>query len=348
MKKEAEENNTNIRKIIVDPKQEMIRIDKFLMDRLPQVSRNKIQEGIKDHRILVDDQPVKSNYKVRPGDVITVEEHVNQEYDGTVIPENIPLDVMYEDDYLMVINKPAGMVVHPGYGNYSGTLVNAVAYHLDDADLPVLDGNPGDRPGLVHRLDKDTSGLLVVAKNEEVLRNLADQFHDKKPERKYQAIVWGAPEPYADTIRSRITRHPKNRLIFTTVTDPKSEEGRDAVTHYRMIKDLYYVSLIECQLETGRTHQIRVHMSSVGHPVFNDHRYGGDRIIKGTVFSKYKQFVENCFTICPRQALHAASLGFVHPVSQEKLFFEAPLPQDMQTLLDRWERYVEDRTRKEN
>lgn len=345
--KEAEDKKSNLRKIVVDPKQELTRIDKFLMDRLPQVSRNKIQEGIKEQRILVNGATIKPNYKVRPGDEISVENRVNEEYDGTVIPENIPLDVRYEDEYLMVINKPAGMVVHPGYGNYSGTLVNAVAYYLDESELPVMEGNPGDRPGLVHRLDKDTSGLIVLAKNEEVLRALADQFHDKKPERKYQAIVWGSPDPTIGTIHNRIIRHPKNRLIFTTTSDPESEEGRDAVTHYRIIKDYYYVSLVECQLETGRTHQIRVHMSSIGNPVFNDHRYGGDQIRKGTIFSSYKQFVENSFKICPRQALHAASLGFVHPIHQEKMHFEAPLPQDMQELLDRWERYVADRTQKE-
>lgn len=345
--KEGEEKKTNLRTIIVDPKQELTRIDKFLMDRLPQVSRNKIQEGIREERILVDGSPVKANYKVRPGDKISVESRVNEEYDGTVIPEDIPLDVQYEDEYLMVVNKPAGMVVHPGFGNYTGTLVNAVAHYLDDSDLPVMEGNPEDRPGLVHRLDKDTSGLLVLAKNEEVLRALADQFHDKKPERKYQAVVWGSPEPSEGSIRDRIIRHPRNRLIFTTSPDPASEEGREAVTHYRTLKDFYYVSLVECQLETGRTHQIRVHMSSLGHPVFNDHRYGGDQIRKGTVFSRYKQFVENCFKVCSRQALHAASLGFVHPVLEKEMKFEAPLPQDMRELLDRWERYVEDRSRKE-
>lgn len=345
--KEGEEKKSNLRVIIVDPKQELTRIDKFLMDRLPQVSRSKIQEGIREERILVDGGPVKANYKVRPGDEISVESRVNEEYDGTVIPEDIPLDVLYEDEYLMVVNKPAGMVVHPGFGNYTGTLVNAVAHYLDDSDLPVMEGNPGDRPGLVHRLDKDTSGLLVLAKKEEVLRALADQFHDKKPERKYQAVVWGSPDPSEGTIRDRIIRHPKNRLIFTTTPDPTSEEGRDAVTHYRTLKDFYYVSLVECQLETGRTHQIRVHMSSRGHPVFNDHRYGGDQIRKGTVFSRYKQFVENCFKVCSRQALHAASLGFIHPVLEKEMKFEAPLPQDMRELLDRWERYVEDRSRKE-
>lgn len=317
------------------------------MDRLPQVSRNKVQEGIKDQKILVNGEPVKSNYKVRPGDTISVESIVNENYDGEVVPEDIPLKILYEDKDLFVVNKPAGMVVHPGYGNYSGTLVNAVAFHLQDEELPVLEGNSADRPGLVHRLDKDTSGLLVLAKNENVLRALAAQFHDHKPERRYHALVWGSPEPAEDTIDRAIMRHPKNRLLFTTVNNPLQQEGRDAVTHYKVLRDFYYVSLVECRLETGRTHQIRVHMESRGHPVFNDHRYGGDRIRKGTVFSKYKQFVDNCFKICPRQALHAASLGFVHPVTKEKMYFEAPFPEDMRELINKWERYVEDRSGKD-
>lgn len=336
----------DIRTIIVDPGQALLRIDKFLMDRLAQVSRNKIQEGLKDEKILVNGQRTKPNYKVRPGDEITIETPVNEEYDGEIIPEDIPLDIRYEDEYLLVVYKPAGMVVHPGYGNYTGTLVNALAWHLDHHDLPVLPGNEPDRPGLVHRLDKDTSGLLVIAKKEFVLQQLASQFHDHKPERLYAAIVWGSPDPESGTVRKPIARHPKNRLIFTAVDEGSPLEGRDAVTHYHSLKDYYYISLIECRLETGRTHQIRVHMESIGHPVFNDVRYGGDRIRKGTVFSKYKQFVDNCFKICDRQALHARTLAFVHPITKEKMSFTSDLPSDMQKLLEKWDRYVQDRSAK--
>ena len=343
----SEEEFEDIQTIQVDPGQALIRIDKFLMDRLAQVSRNKIQEGIRDQKILVNGESTKSNYKVRPGDEITIITRVNEGYDGIVIPEDIPLDIRYEDEHLLVVHKPAGIVVHPGYGNYRGTLVNALAYHLYQQELPVLDGNDPDRPGLVHRLDKDTSGLLVIAKNKTVLQELASQFHDHKPERRYLAIVWGSPDPDKGTIDKAITRHPRNRLLFTTVDENAPLEGRRAVTHYRVLKDLYYVSLVECRLETGRTHQIRVHMESIGHPVFNDNRYGGDRIRKGTVFSRYKQFVENCFTICNRQALHAQSLSFVHPVTGEKMTFTSELPEDMQTVLERWERYVQDRTGKD-
>ncbi len=342
--KDTEDEINDIRTIVVDPGQALLRIDKFLMDRLPQVSRNKIQEGLKDHRILVNGEEVKPNYKVRPEDEITIETPVNEDYDGEVIPENIPLDIRYEDDHLLVVHKPAGMVVHPGYGNYTGTLVNALAYYLDHHALPVLPGNEPDRPGLVHRLDKDTSGLLVIAKKEYVLQQLAAQFHDHKPDRRYLAIVWGSPEPAEDTISKPISRHPKNRLIFTAVEENSPLEGRDAVTHYKVIKDYYYITLIECRLETGRTHQIRVHMESKGHPVFNDVRYGGDRIRKGTVFSKYRQFVENCFKVCDRQALHAQTLGFVHPVTKEKMSFSSELPPDMQALLDKWDRYIQDRS----
>lgn len=345
--KNTEDEVNDIRTIVVDPGQALLRIDKFLMDRLPQVSRNKIQEGLKDHRILVNGEEIKPNYKVRPADEITIETPVNEGYDGEIIPENIPLDIRYEDDHLLVVHKPAGMVVHPGYGNYTGTLVNALAYYLDHHALPVLPGNEPDRPGLVHRLDKDTSGLLVIAKKEYVLQQLAAQFHDHKPDRRYLAIVWGSPEPAEGTIRKPIARHPKNRLIFTAVEENSSLEGRDAVTHYKVIKDYYYISLIECRLETGRTHQIRVHMESNGHPVFNDVRYGGDRVRKGTVFSKYKQFVENCFKVCERQALHAQTLGFVHPVTKEKMSFSSELPSDMQALLEKWDRYVLDRSQKE-
>lgn len=342
-----EEEYPEILTIKVDPGQSLLRIDKFLMDRLGQTSRNKIQEGIRDRLILVNGEEVKANYRVRPGDVISVETPVNEAYDGIVVPENIPLDIRYEDDHLMVIYKPAGLVVHPGYGNYRGTLVNALAYHLDQQELPVMDGNDPDRPGLVHRLDKDTSGLLVIAKSKVVLQALANQFHDRKPDRRYLALVWGVPDPKEGIIDKAIMRHPRNRLLFTTVDENLSQEGRNAVTHYRVLKDLYYVSLIECRLETGRTHQIRVHMESIGHPVFNDVRYGGDRICKGTVFTRYKQFVENCFNICNRQALHAQTLSFVHPVTGRLLTFTSELPDDMGHVLEKWERYVQDRSGKD-
>lgn len=341
---DSEEEIEDLQIIKVDPGQALLRIDKFLMDRLPQVSRNKVQEAMKEQRILVNGDMTKPNYKVRPGDEITIEWKVNEDYDGVVLPENIPLDVRYEDEHLLVVNKPAGMVVHPGFGNYTGTLVNALAYHLDQQALPVLPGNEKDRPGLVHRLDKDTSGLLVIAKKEYVLQELATQFHDRKPERRYVAIVWGTPDPEEGTIRKPIARHPKNRLIFTAVEENSPLEGRTAVTHYRLLKDYYYISLVECRLETGRTHQIRVHMESIGHPVFNDSRYGGDRIRKGTVFSKYRQFVDNCFKICSRQALHAQTLAFTHPITKKEMSFASELPDDMQDLLDKWDRYVANRT----
>jgi 23S rRNA pseudouridine1911/1915/1917 synthase len=255
--------------------------------------------------------------------------------DHDVVPENIPLDIVFEDEYLMIINKAAGMVVHPAYQNWSGTLVNALAYHFQN--LPNLPGNEG-RPGLVHRIDKGTSGLLVIAKDETTLTGLARQFFHHTIDRRYLALVWGVPEPPNGTIDKHVGRSPKDRRL--TVVFPEGEMGRHAITHYKLVQDLRYVSLIECTLETGRTHQIRAHMKYLGHPLFNDAMYGGDQVLKGTVFSKYKQFVDNCFALLPRQALHARSLGFIHPVTQERMHFESELPQDMKSVLEKWDHYV--------
>lgn len=321
-------------RIVADLKQSLIRIDKFLLARLPNVTRTKIQAGIHEGFVKVNDKIVKPNYKVHPKDIIVVA-FPEPPRDNEVIPENIPLNIVYEDEFLMVINKPAGMVVHPAYNNWSGTLVNALTYHFQN--LPHLPGNDG-RPGLVHRIDKDTSGLLVIAKDEATLTSLAKQFFDHSIERKYNALVWGIPDPPAGTIDMHVGRSLKDRRVTTTF--PKGDLGRHAITHYKLLKDFRYVSLIECQLETGRTHQIRAHMKHIGHTLFNDSTYGGDQVLKGTVFSKYKQFVENCFILCPRQALHARSIGFEHPTTGEKMYFNSDLPDDMRNLLDKWRAYV--------
>ncbi|MDX1478709.1 MAG: RluA family pseudouridine synthase [Saprospiraceae bacterium] len=327
--------------ITTDPGQGPVRLDKFLGDRMHGVSRNKIQNAIHAGAIQVNDEQVKPNYKVRPADRIRVLMPRKVEGTDEVQPENLPLDILYEDDDVLIVNKAPGMVVHPGIGNRSGTLVNALAYYLRSRDLPVMDGNPEDRPGLVHRIDKDTSGLLVIAKNDFAMTHLARQFFDHTIERTYVSLVWGAPEPPEGTIEGHIGRHPRQRLLMTVF--PEGDEGKEAITHFRVLEDLYYVSLIECRLETGRTHQIRVHMKHLGHPVFNDERYGGDRIMKGTVFTKYKQFVQNCFELIRRHALHAKSLGFVHPRTGERLQFESPLPEDMQQVLGKWRSYVASR-----
>ena len=321
-------------RIIADQKQSLIRVDKFLMARLPNVTRTKIQGGIQAGFVMVNEQAVKANYKVHPGDVITVS-MPEPPRDTDVVPENIALDIVFEDAHLMVINKPAGMVVHPAYQNWSGTLVNALAYHFQH--LPELPGNDG-RPGLVHRIDKDTSGLLVIAKDETTLTGLARQFFDHSIERTYNALVWGVPDPASGTVNKNVGRSLKDRRVTTVF--PLGEMGRHAVTHYKMLKDFRYVSLIECRLETGRTHQIRAHMKFLGHPLFNDALYGGDQVLKGTVFSKYRQFVENCFKVIPRQALHAKSLGFIHPISKEFMHFDSGLPEDFAAAIDKWESYV--------
>ncbi|MDX1317016.1 MAG: RluA family pseudouridine synthase, partial [Xanthomarina gelatinilytica] len=287
--------------------QQPLRIDKYLMNFIENATRNKIQAAAKNGSIYVNDVPVKSNYKVKPFDVIRVLfEH--PPYENLLTPENISLNIVYEDNDLLVVNKEAGMVVHPGHGNYSGTLINALIYHFDN-----LPNNSSNRPGLVHRIDKDTSGLLVIAKNEETMTHLAKQFFDKTSEREYVAIVWGNMEEDEGTIEGNIGRHPKNRLQNTVFYGDDEDKGKPAVTHYKVLERLGYVTLVSCKLETGRTHQIRVHMKHLGHTLFNDERYGGEKILKGTTFTKYKQFVENCFKILPRQALHAKTLGFTHP-----------------------------------
>lgn len=321
-------------RMVADPKQSLVRLDKFLMDRLPNVTRTKIQGGINEGFIRVNEKPVKSNYRVHPADVITVS-LPQPPRDTEVVPEQIPLNVVYEDAWLMIVNKPAGMVVHPAYQNWSGTLVNALAYHF--GNLPAMPGNDG-RPGLVHRIDKDTSGLLVVAKDEPTLTNLARQFFDHTIERTYYAIVWGVPDPPSGTIDKNVGRSLKDRRVTTVF--PDNDMGRHAVTHYQLLQDLRYVSVVQCKLETGRTHQIRAHMKYLGHPLFNDAMYGGDQVLKGTVFSKYKQFVENCFKVIPRQALHAKTLGFVHPHFKEWMQFECELPDDFKEAIERWENYV--------
>lgn len=321
-------------RITADLKQSLVRIDKFLMARLPNVTRTKIQDGIREGFVKVNDKDIKPNYKIHPRDVVTVL-FPEPPRDTDVIPEDIPLNIVYEDAFLLIVNKPAGMVVHPAYQNWRGTLVNALAYHFQN--LPEMKGNEG-RPGLVHRIDKDTSGLLVVAKDELTLNGLAKQFFDHTIERKYYALVWGVPDPPDGTITMNVGRSLKDRRVTTTFKD--AEMGKHAVTHYKVLQDLRYVSLLECQLETGRTHQIRAHLKSLGHPLFNDAMYGGDQIVKGTVFSKYRQFVENCFKIISRQALHAKTLGFVHPATKKAMQFDSELPKDFKDVIDKWENYV--------
>jgi 23S rRNA pseudouridine1911/1915/1917 synthase len=300
------------------------------------VSRNRIQKAADAGYVRVGDRPVKSSYRVKPMDVVSVVMD-RPRYENEVTPEDIPLDVVYEDRYVMVVNKPAGMVVHPGHGNYSGTLVNALAWHFKD--IPDYDAND-PHVGLVHRIDKDTSGLLVVAKTPEAKTNLGLQFFNKTTRRRYQALVWGIIDEDEGTITGDIGRNPRDRMQMTVLPDGT---GKHAVTHYRVLERLGYVTLVECRLETGRTHQIRVHMKHIGHILFNDERYGGHEILKGTHFSKYKQFVGNCFDICPRQALHAMTLGFRHPVTGEEMDFTTPLPPDMTQLLERWRSYISHR-----
>lgn len=348
---ETKENNSKPedefylhRTIIVDPGQQPLRIDKYLMDRLEKVSRNRVQNGIKQGHILVNDKQVKVNHVVKPKEVITLVLPEPPKEDHQVMPENIPLNIIYEDDDVLIVNKLPGMVVHPGVGNYTGTLVNALVYYMGEKSGPVMEGNPISRPFLVHRIDKDTSGLLVVAKTEMAMSGLAKQFFDHSIERKYQAIIWGSYDEEKGTIVGNIGRSPKDRRKMKVY--PDGDEGKEATTHYKVLQDLYYVSLVECQLETGRTHQIRVHMKYKGHPIFNDAKYGGDQVVKGTVFSKYKSFVFNTFKEIPRQALHAKSLGFIHPRTGERMFFESELPEDMTVVLERWMKYLENR--KEN
>ncbi len=325
----------------VDPKQTKVRIDKFITDRISNFSRSKIQKSLESGDITVNDEIVKSNYKVSPLDVIKIRTPKVMEKNEYLIPEEIPLNIVYEDEHMMIVNKQAGLVVHPGHGNWTGTLVNGLIYHLQKQDLPILPGNSLDRPGIVHRLDKDTSGLIVIAKTELAMQSLYHQFFNREVERTYKAIVWGEPEESEGTIDVFIGRDFKNRIKMATF--PDEDFGKNAITHYRVLKGLYYVSLLECNLETGRTHQIRIHLASIGHPIFNDELYGGDRILKGTVFSKYSQFVKNTFDQIPRQALHAAYLKLRHPETDEVMEFRAELPEDFQKTLDRWERYLSTR-----
>jgi 23S rRNA pseudouridine1911/1915/1917 synthase len=320
-------------RIIVDKGQSLLRIDKFLMHRVENASRNRIQNAIDLGNVLVNDKGIKPSYKVKPLDVISVV-LPHPPRDTEVYPENIALDIIYEDDDLLIINKPAGMVVHPGYNNYTGTLVNGLVYHFQQ--LPTLPGNDG-RPGLVHRIDKDTSGLLLISKNERAMTWLARQFFEHSITRKYLALVWGDLE-HDGTVTGYIGRSINDRRVMSIYDDP--EKGKWSVTHYKVLERFNYVTLIECQLETGRTHQIRAHMKHIGHPLFSDAVYGGDKILKGTVFAKYKQFVDNCFEIMPRQALHAQTLGFVHPTLRKYIHFESALPTDFETVLEKWRKYT--------
>ena len=317
----------------VEKGQQPLRIDKYLMNFVENATRNKIQAAAKAGSIFVNDVAVKSNYKVKPFDQIRVLFEYPP-YENLLVPEDIPIDIVYEDDDLLVVNKAPGMVVHPGHGNYSGTLINALTFHFEN-----LPNNSSNRPGLVHRIDKDTSGLLVVAKTELAMAHLSAQFKAKTSEREYIALVWGNIDLDEGIIEGNIGRHPKNRLQNTVYLDDESEKGKPAVTHYKVIQRLGYVTLVSCRLETGRTHQIRVHMKHIGHTLFNDERYGGERILKGTTFTKYKQFVDNCFKTLPRQALHAKTLGFVHPKTKEKMSFTTEMPMDMQTCIDKWQTY---------
>ena len=328
-------------RFVADKGQELLRVDKFLVTRLQKSSRNRIQQAADAGCIIVNGKPVKSNYRVKPEDVIQIVMD-RPRYEFEIVAQDIPLDIVYEDRYVLVVNKPAGMVVHPGHGNYDGTLVNALAWHF--RDTPDYDVND-PRLGLVHRIDKDTSGLLVVAKTPDAKTNLGRQFFNKTTKREYVAMVWGRPEPPTGTVATNIGRSPKDRLQMTTFP-LDGAEGKRAVTHYEVIEPLAHVSLVKCVLETGRTHQIRVHMRHLGHPLFNDARYGGDKVLRGIQSSTYQAFVNNCFNVCPRQALHARTLGFVHPETGEEMFFTADIPADMSALIERWRAYTQGLTSK--
>jgi 23S rRNA pseudouridine1911/1915/1917 synthase len=318
-------------KFIASEGQDRLRVDKFLMNFIENATRNKIQQAIKAGNVVVNDTVVKANYKIKPNDIVKVI-LAYPPHEKLLVAENMPLDIVYEDQDVMVVNKPAGIVVHPGHGNYSGTLVNGLIYHIEN--LPI---NSNERPGLVHRIDKDTSGLLVVAKTEFAMSHLAKQFFDRTTDRLYYALVWGNIEENSGTITGHIGRSLKNRLQMDVF--PNGDFGKHAVTHYQVIERFSYVTLVECKLETGRTHQIRAHFKYLGHPIFNDERYGGDKILKGTTFTKYKQFVENCFKILPRQALHAKTLGFTHPTTKKWLQFDSALPVDIHLALEKWRNY---------
>ncbi|MFG6685550.1 RluA family pseudouridine synthase [Mariniflexile sp. HNIBRBA6329] len=317
----------------VEKGQKPLRIDKYLMNFVENATRNKIQAAAKNGSIFVNGTPVKSNYKVKPFDKIRVL-FTHPPHENLLVGEDIPLDIVYEDDELLVVNKPAGMVVHPGHGNYSGTLINALIYRFEN-----LPNNSSERPGLVHRIDKDTSGLLVIAKTEQAMTHLSLQFAEKTSEREYVAIVWGNIDEEEGTVEGNIGRHPKNRLQNTVYLGDEADKGKPAVTHYKVLERLGYVTLVSCKLETGRTHQIRVHMKHIGHTLFNDERYGGEKVLKGTTFTKYKQFVDNCFKVLPRQALHAKTLGFVHPKTGKFMSFDTPIPDDMVQCIEKWRTY---------
>ena len=315
----------------IDSGQEPLRIDKFLMSRIENATRNKIQQAIKDGNIFVNDFKVKANYKVKPKDLIRVlMDH--PPYESTLLPEEIPLEIIHEDESVIVINKKAGMVVHPGHGNYSGTLANALIYHFEN-----LPKNSNNRPGLVHRIDKDTSGLLVVAKNQKSMANLAKQFFLKKSKRIYHTLVWGDVKSNSGTIEGNLVRNPKNRLQM--IVDNQANNGKHAITNYEILEKFRYVTYLKCKLDTGRTHQLRDHLKYIGHTIFNDERYNGNIILKGTSFSKYRQFVDNCFKICNRQALHAKTLGFFHPKTNKWLEFDSEVPDDMSQIIDKWRKY---------
>lgn len=325
-------------RIVVDKGQQVMRIDKYLVNRLVNTSRSKVQAAAEAGNILVNEQAVKSNYKIKPEEIISIV-LPHPPRDTEILPENIPLDVVFEDEHILVINKNAGLVVHPGVGNYTGTLINALYYYF--RDLPMFQtGNM--RPGLVHRLDKNTSGILLIAKTELSLNRLAKQFYDRTTSRKYLALVWGSLDEEEGRIEGHIGRDLRDRKKMTVFSD--GSQGKPAVTHYKLLERLGYLSLVECQLETGRTHQIRVHFKHIRHPLFNDETYGGDQILKGTTFTKYKQFVQNCFQVLPRHALHAKSLGFTHPATGEEMFFDSELPDDMTRVIEKWRRYTGGRT----
>lgn len=319
--------------------QDPLRVDKFLMNFIENATRNKIQQAAKAGNILVNDTVVKSNYKVKPNDIVRVVLSYPP-HENLLVAQDIPLDIVYEDDEVIVVNKPPGMVVHPGHGNYSGTLVNGLIHHIEN-----LPNNSSDRPGLVHRIDKDTSGLLVVAKTEFAMAHLSKQFFDRTTERLYYALVWGSVEQDEGTITGHIGRSLKDRMQMAVF--PDGEYGKPAVTHYKVIERFNYVTLVQCKLETGRTHQIRAHFKYIGHTLFNDERYGGDLILKGTTFSKYKQFVDNCFKVLPRQALHAKTLGFTHPKTGEFLQFNSEIPEDITNCLEKWRSYSRNSTQQD-
>ncbi len=322
-------------RIVVDKGQSQVRIDKFLTEKIAFVTRNKVQHAIDNDTVLVNGKPVKSNYRIKPLDDIQVFMDKPRR-DTDVIPEDIPLDIIYEDKYLLLVNKPPGMVVHPAHGNWNGTLANALVYHFQQ--LPEMKGNEG-RPGLVHRIDKDTSGLLVIAKSEDAMTLLASQFFHHTIDRTYIALVWGELGEDSGTIIGHVGRSAKDRKVMDVF--PDGSQGKHAVTHWKVLQRLRYVTLVQCNLETGRTHQIRAHMKFIGHPLFNDAMYGGDKIRKGTQFAKYKSFIDNCFSLMPRQALHAKSLGFVHPITNERIYYEIALPEDFKSVLEKWENYVQ-------